>query len=316
MLALMSKKQQAYTEQDLVVAERVAAQISGAIANARLFTKQRRVEEALRDNEEGYRAVTESATDAIISANSAGNIIYWNASARRTFGFELEKVLGRPIHQIMPHRYRQTHDAGLRRVVTSGSSSVIGSIVEMEGLRKDGTEFPIETALSTWHAGGKRFFTAIVRDVMERKQAEAKVQELAIFPQLNPAPVLRFDSLGVIVAANPTAVAVLGARVNEALSLETVLPVMADINVDELVRLGLQVTRETTIGQRHFQFVVLGMAEILPSERSCRRSYSSPRRWKWWAGWRAASPTTSTTCSRASWASPRYRRKNSLRTTR
>jgi two-component system cell cycle sensor histidine kinase/response regulator CckA len=261
MLAISSSKPQAYTMDDLHMAERIANQISGHFSNARMFAEQRRAEEALRDSEEHFRAVTESATDAIVSADHDGKIILWNAAAHELFGFQQEEVIGKPIQMIMPDRYRQRHLEGFRQAAMGSRSSLIGTVSEMEGLRKDGIEFPIELSLSNWRARGEWFFTAIIRDITERKQAELKAHELALLPQLNPAPLLRFDSRGVIVTANPAAVAILGALEGDSMLLEAVLPVMNDIDLEELVHQGLQTTREATIGTRQFEFVILGNAD-------------------------------------------------------
>ena len=121
------------------------------------------------------RSVTQSATDAIISANSRGNIISWNKGAETIFGYSEEEVLGKPLTLLMPERYKGDHRKGLERVLSTGESDVIGKTVELHGLRNDGSEFPLEISLSTWKKGGEPYYCGIIRDVTERKRMEQEL---------------------------------------------------------------------------------------------------------------------------------------------
>ena len=123
-------------------------------------------------SEQRFRALAETAKDGIISADGGGMIIAWNSAARAMFGYEDDEVIGKPLTILMPERYRAGHLNGLARFQSTGEAHVMGRTLEVEGRRKDGTEFPIELSLSTWTADGKRFFSAIVRDITERKRAE------------------------------------------------------------------------------------------------------------------------------------------------
>ncbi|MCH6567044.1 MAG: PAS domain S-box protein, partial [Nitrospinae bacterium] len=136
------------------------------------ITEQKQTEEALRESEERFRFVTESAIDAIISADGSGNIISWNKGALTIFGYEEDEVLGKPLTFLMPQRYKEPHRRGLERISSTGEARVIGKTVELHGLRKDGTEFPLELSLSTWRKGESQFYSGIIRDITERKQAE------------------------------------------------------------------------------------------------------------------------------------------------
>jgi adenylate cyclase len=131
----------------------------------------------LQEAESRFRSVMETANDAIISINSDGNITSWNKAAEKMFGYPEEEVLNKPLTRIIPERYREAHEKGIERVNATGETRVIGSTVELSGLRKDGTEFPIELSLATWTIDEKRFFSGIVRDISERKEAERAVQE-------------------------------------------------------------------------------------------------------------------------------------------
>ncbi|TAJ76310.1 MAG: PAS domain S-box protein, partial [Gallionellaceae bacterium] len=135
-------------------------------------------ERALRGSEEHFRAVAQSANDAIITGTGTGNIVGWNAAAERLFGYAETEILGQPLTQLMPERFRMPHRTGLTRVVAGGEPHVIGKTVEWAGLRKDGGEFPLEISLGQWQSAEGQFFTAIIRDITERKQAEATVLQL------------------------------------------------------------------------------------------------------------------------------------------
>ena len=139
---------------------------------------------ALRSWELRFRAITESAPDAIISADSRGLIDSWNKGAERMFGYSAEEIVGRPVRILMPERYRALHQKGLERVNAGGESRVIGSIVELSGLRKDGTEFPLELSLATWITGGERYFGGILRDITERKRTEEGLRRKTAFLEL------------------------------------------------------------------------------------------------------------------------------------
>ncbi|HVK53780.1 MAG TPA: PAS domain S-box protein [Burkholderiales bacterium] len=132
----------------------------------------------LTAKEEHFRSVAQSANEAIISADRHGNIVFWNEGARRTFGYEVEEILGKPLAMLIPERYREAHIGGLQRYLSKGEARVVGKTVELEALGKDGAEFPIELSLAAWRSYGEVFFTAILRDITERKRAEESIKKL------------------------------------------------------------------------------------------------------------------------------------------
>jgi PAS domain S-box-containing protein len=134
--------------------------------------EKREAARALRESHERYQAVIHSATDAIISADSMGNIIGWNPGAERMFGYSDAEALNQPLLMIMPVRHQERHLTGMSRVLTGGEKHIIGATVEMEGVRKDGSEFPLELSLAELRVSREKVFTAIIRDATERKWAE------------------------------------------------------------------------------------------------------------------------------------------------
>ncbi len=132
---------------------------------------------ALQASEEKFRSVTQSAIDAIIAADSRGTIQSWNRGAGAIFGYREEEVLGRPVTMLMPERYRNPHAEALERIRSSGESDRIGRTVEFEGLRKDGSEFPVEISLAAWKTGEDIYYGAIIRDITERKRGEEALRK-------------------------------------------------------------------------------------------------------------------------------------------
>lgn len=129
-----------------------------------------------KEAEEKFRSVTESAIDAIISAEHDGTIIGWNRAAAEIFGHTPEEAIGRNLEMIIPERFREAHRAGMKRVTEGGESRVIGQTVEVAGLRRGGAEIPIELSLSSWTVDGVRYYTGIVRDISKRKAAEEQLR--------------------------------------------------------------------------------------------------------------------------------------------
>jgi PAS domain S-box-containing protein len=144
------------------------------------------LEHELRAAEDRFRAVTEATTsEAILIADARGRITFANTAACTMFGWEGHELLGQPFTMLVPERHREPHRATLRSSVSSGDPDAFGATVEVKGVRRDGAEFPIEVSLGSWERGGRRMFTAILRDVTERRatlrELERSNAELAEF---------------------------------------------------------------------------------------------------------------------------------------
>lgn len=136
--------------------------------------------EALRESENRYHSLAQTASDAIISINSGENVVFWNKAAETIFGYSPEEVMDKPLAFIMPERFRELHQEGLRRVISGGVSHIIGKTVEVVGLRKDGHEIPIEISLAAMQTKEGMLITGILRDVTERKQVEEEREKLIV----------------------------------------------------------------------------------------------------------------------------------------
>jgi PAS domain S-box-containing protein len=123
------------------------------------------------------QAIVDKAADGIITINESGEILSFNNTAKRIFGYDSEEVLGKNINILMPEPYHSAHDAYLMNYLTSGQQKTIGTGREVSGMRKNGEVFPMDLAVSEVKQTGKiRMFAGIVRDISGRKQAEEKLR--------------------------------------------------------------------------------------------------------------------------------------------
>ena len=137
-----------------------------------------RANHLLRESELHFRSITESVIDAIVSVDQDGMVIFWNRGASLLFGYREEEMVGHSLLCLIPERYREPHVNALRRVKETGKNRLTGQVVELTGLRKNGTEFPVEISLASWSLHSERFFSSVIRDITERKNAEKRAQHL------------------------------------------------------------------------------------------------------------------------------------------
>ncbi|BDZ64053.1 PAS domain S-box protein [Agromyces mangrovi Wang et al. 2018] len=214
-----------------------------------------KVRMALRESEAKFRSVMESAIDAIISADARGVIRSWNSAARALFGHTEDEAIGQRLEMIIPERFHEGHRTGIARVSGGGETHVIGQTVELAAIRADGSEFPVELSLATWFLDDDRYYTGIIRDISERKQAEQKfrsVTESAI------DAIISADHLGNIVSWNSAATRILGYTEEEAVGerLELIIPT----EYHELHRTGI--ARYTETGEAHVIGTTVELAAV------------------------------------------------------
>ncbi|NKB71818.1 MAG: PAS domain S-box protein [Candidatus Latescibacteria bacterium] len=182
-LAISNRAPDAFSGADIDALQELANAISSVYSRylnfQRLEEQNRTLADTLRQlkgSEERLRSITQSAIDAIIVANSQGQIVSWNKGAQNIFGYG-EEIIGQSLTLLMPEQYRQAHQDGLDRFYQTGQMQVIGKTLEMEGLRKDGNAFPMELSIGTWYTEKGTFFSGIIRDITRRKEAEEALQE-------------------------------------------------------------------------------------------------------------------------------------------
>jgi PAS domain S-box-containing protein len=142
---------------------------------------RRNIEEAKLDlevREAQLRGILDSADDAIITCDAQQLIVMANPAAAAMFGVSLDRLIGAPLDHLVPPQHRAAHRTQVHAFGESGiSARHMGGELELTGLRADGTEFPIDAAISRVHIDGKRLFTVIVRDMTERRRAERRLRE-------------------------------------------------------------------------------------------------------------------------------------------
>ncbi len=125
-------------------------------------------------DEARYRAIVDTAVDAIAVIDERGSISAFNPAAERLFGHTAAEVMGLNVKVLMPEPHHGSHDGYLSQYHQTGERRIIGIGRQVEGLRKNGSTFPLELSVAEWWSDGKRFFTGIMRDITERTQAEAR----------------------------------------------------------------------------------------------------------------------------------------------
>ncbi len=156
-----------------------AGSVVGTSAVARDITESKRAVEELRAVEARKSAILESALDCLVTMDHQGNIVEFNPAAERVFGYRRDQVLGQPMAElIIPPPLRDAHKAGLKRYLETGEGPVLGQRLELPAVRADGTEFPVELAITRVELPGPPVFTAYLRDLTDRKRIEAERQAL------------------------------------------------------------------------------------------------------------------------------------------
>ncbi len=130
-----------------------------------------------KEAEDRMRSVVDHVVDGIISIDEHGIVKSYNPAAQRIFGYDAQQVIGQNVNMLMPEPFHGEHDGYIANYLRTGQAKIIGSGREVIGRRKDGSTFPMELAISVFRLGAVRNFTGIVRDITERKRAEAEHRE-------------------------------------------------------------------------------------------------------------------------------------------
>jgi PAS domain S-box-containing protein len=177
-------------------------------------TARKQAEEAVRESEERYRVVAETATDVIVTIDENSTILFANGAVERVFGYAVSELLGCQITILMPEYLRHVHEAAVGRYVRTGRKHINWEAVELPGLHKSGREIPLELSFGEFTKDRKRFFTGIARDISERKQAEEQLRRQLDFTETITASlgegVYALDAGGRLTFMNSAAESALG----------------------------------------------------------------------------------------------------------
>ncbi|MCW5201879.1 PAS domain S-box protein [Desulfobulbus sp. US4] len=157
----------------------------------------------LKKSEVRIRAVVDNLIDGVITIDRFGIIEFFNPAAESIFGFQADEVIGKKVNMLMPEPHYSQHDMYLENYKTTGNAQIIGSGREVPGRRKDGSVFPMALSVNLMDLDGKRMFTAIIRDISERKKREEKLTKFQKAVNEAGHAIYLTDKEGIIEYVNP-----------------------------------------------------------------------------------------------------------------
>jgi PAS domain S-box-containing protein len=168
----------------------------------------------LKRDEVRFRSVTSSSSDAIISTDEKGRIVFWNEGAENIFGFSALETIGQPLEFIIPSEKKAEHAKCFESIVANKSQKLVKPNIERTALRKDKTQINVELTCSEWVSVNEKFYTAIIRDISHRKRVEqelnSKKASLDAIINSSGEAIITIDSEGLIETANPKAMQLFG----------------------------------------------------------------------------------------------------------
>ena len=143
----------------------------------------------LRDTEKKFHVLTSSSIDGIVLMDNNGKVSFWNNAAENMFGFTVDEILGQDLHSIIaPERHHEAFRKGIQNFADSGRGYFIGKTLELEGRKKDGTEFPVEISFSALQVKENWYAAGILRDITSRKEMDRKMKTMAHYDVLTGLP--------------------------------------------------------------------------------------------------------------------------------
>ena len=131
----------------------------------------------MRQSEERYRTLAETATDVILTIDRESRILFVNGAVARTFGYVPAEIVGQKITVLMPARMRRLHEDAVRRYLETGEKRLSWNAVPLPGLHKNGTEIDLDVSFAEMTTGDERYFSGVLRDVSERKRTEEALRK-------------------------------------------------------------------------------------------------------------------------------------------
>src|SRR5215472_9633644 len=207
-------------------------------------------------------SILETVPDAMIVIDEDGIVQSFSTAAERLFGYSAPEVIGKNIKMLMPSPYRENHDDYMKRYLRTGERRIIGIGRLVVGERKDGSTFPMELAVGEMRSGERHFFTGFIRDITQRQQSEARLQEL----QSELVHISRLTAMGEMASAlahelNQPLLAIVGYMKGSRRLLEGSAEQSSSLVRDALDKAGDQALRAGQIIRRLRDFVARGDSE-------------------------------------------------------
>ena len=223
----------------------------------RYAIEQKQSEKAVRDSETRLRAIINTALDAVIEMNARGMITEWNPRAEVIFGWPRGVALGQKFSELnIPPRHRDAYECSVQHLLRTGQEGpVLNRRVELTGLRRDGTEFPIELSISPVKRGETYVFNAFVADITARKRAEETRIRLASIVESSEDAILSKTLDGIVTSWNRGAERTFGYTADEAIGKPIGLLIPQDrldeeSQIIERVKQGEHVTHFETVWRK------------------------------------------------------------------
>ena len=210
------------------------------------ITERKQREAALRTSDARTRAMLDAALDGVITIDHDGAIVEFNPAAESIFGYAREAVMGRQmVDLIVPPALRDAHNAGFRHYLATGEGPVLGTRIEVPGMRSDGSEFPLELSIAAVDVPGEPVFTAYLRDISEQKRREAVLRESEAIVNSSFEAIVGRTSGGEVTSWNAAAERMFGYSAEEMLghAVEFLMPPESGVleYVDDCMRRGVVV---------------------------------------------------------------------------
>ncbi|MBC7768688.1 MAG: PAS domain S-box protein [Phycisphaerales bacterium] len=175
------------------------------------LTERKDAETALREGAERLRAVVDTAVDGVILIDGRGTLQMFNPACEQLFGYKAQDVIGRNVRMLMSSPHREEHDVYLGKYRDTGASSVIGASREVQGLRKDGSVFPMDLSVGEAKQEGESIFVGVIHDLSSRKRTEEQLafaQKMETVGQLSGGIAHDFNNLLTVILGNAEALSV------------------------------------------------------------------------------------------------------------
>src|SRR5947199_7145933 len=202
------------------------------------------------------RTFLDSALDCIITMDATGRVQEFNPASERVFGFTRNEAVGKELAElIIPPRLRERHREGLSHYLKTGEGPLIGKLIEIEALRRDGSEILVALAINATQVNGSPIFTAYLRDITERKRAEETNRRLAAIIESSGDAIISIDLDELITSWNKEAERLFGYSADEIIGKPITVLVPPDRHNEELgiierLRQGERVIRYETVHGR------------------------------------------------------------------